>query len=203
MDNPVARTAIRPNQKQNVFVQGHRVDLIDEIIGIPDGMPVDFENHVAWSQARIVGRAAGAHILDGCALHALGNVELLAHVGRKIGHGQAEPAAPLVRAGVTGLFRRVFVELADRDVDRLRLAIAENAQISMGVPGAVSLTATCSARPSTIFLPLSSRSTSPLFRPARPAGESGVTWLTMAPVASGRLKKLALSGVTSFMLMPR
>ncbi len=56
------------------------------------------------------------------------------------------------------------------------------------------LTATCSAPPLTIFLPLISRSTSPFLSPAWLAGESGVTWLTIAPVASGRLKKLRVLG---------
>ena len=73
----------------------------------------------------------------------------------------------------------------------------------MLLPGLISETATCSAPPFTILRPSISRSTSPAFNPAWPAGESGVTWLTIAPVASGRLKKLELSGVTSFMLMPR
>ena len=85
---------------------------------------------VAGSEAGIVGGAAGAHAFNGRAMHALGNVELLAHVGREIGHGQAELAALLSRVGVAGLFALVVVELADSDVDGLGLAVAQNAQIN-------------------------------------------------------------------------
>ena len=73
----------------------------------------------------------------------------------------------------------------------------------MLVPGETSLTATWRALPLTIFSPLSCVMTSPCVRPARLAGESGVTCATMAPEASLQVEEVALSGVTSFMLMPR
>ena len=82
MDDAVACAAVGPDQKQDVLSCGHSVDLIHEVVGVRDGMPVNFENHITGSEARIVGGAARAHALNGRAVHALGNVELLAHIGR-------------------------------------------------------------------------------------------------------------------------
>ena len=65
---------------------------------------------------------------------------------------------------------------------------------SIVVARRISLTATCSALPLRIFLPFSSRSTSPLLRPAWLAGESGVTWLTMAPDGVRQVEEAGVVG---------
>ena len=56
---------------------GDGVHLADEVIGAFDRMTVHFEDNVAGGKAGIIGRAGGANILDGCAIHLRGNVELL------------------------------------------------------------------------------------------------------------------------------
>src|SRR6185312_1192205 len=69
-------------------------------------------------------------------------------------------------------------------------------------PGRCPLIAACNWPALSIFLPLSSVMTSPTFKPAFAPGESGSTWLTSAPLALSRWKKLAFSGVTSLMPTP-
>src|SRR5580658_5739389 len=65
MHHAIARATVRPHQQQNVFVLRHSVNLAHEVIGVRDRMTIHFENHVAGSEARIVGRATGAHFSDG------------------------------------------------------------------------------------------------------------------------------------------
>ena len=74
---------------------------------------------------------------------------------------------------------------------------------AIGVPGLISETCTWRALESRMLAPLRPVMTSPCVKPARLAGELGVTSATMAPEASLRLKKWALSGRTSFIEMPR
>ena len=167
-------------------------------------LAVHFHDHVAGLQAGIVRRAARAHVLHHHAVHVVRHVELLPRVRVQIGHGQADLALlPTVVAFVAGFFglRRGTGPPSGPASSACRRA---SRQASSAVPGVISLTATCRALAVDHLLAVHFAS------PRRPAsgrrwlaGESGVTCATIAPEASCKLKKCALAGVTSLMLMPR
>jgi len=86
-------------------------------------------------KAGIVGRAGRAHALDDNAVKLIGRVDLLALVGSQIADREAELAG-LGATGVVGTvvagYFRVAVELANGQVQRLRLAVANHAQRDLG-----------------------------------------------------------------------
>ena len=139
---------------------GHSVNALDEACASVHRFAVHFQNHVARRKACIVRRAARTHVLNAAPFTVLRNVELLTHVGSQVIDRQTQLAPCSRRAGVLGFLRPPCRELAHGDFSVSGLPLRRMPS-SMLVPGAISLTATCSAPPFAICFPLSSRSTSP------------------------------------------
>ena len=64
MNNAVGLAALRPDEQQNVLARGNGVNLTHKRVGALNGMTVHFDDDVAGSEARIVGRARRANALN-------------------------------------------------------------------------------------------------------------------------------------------
>ena len=128
MHDKIRLSTPRPNQQQYVFAVGNRMYLLHKRIRVLDRMPIDFENHVSGSKARIVRGASWPNALDGRALHMFRDVELLPHLLGQLGNCEAQLAVLFrSRFGIVGNFR-VGVIFTNRDFNRLRLAVAKYAE---------------------------------------------------------------------------
>ena len=165
-------------------------------------LAIDFENHIASGQACIFCRATRLYLRNRDSLYLRRKIQLLAHIRREIGDRDAQPG--MARLAASRLPRLPGLCGIPQPSGR-------SSQDGRSVPRPAGSSSRARLRlppPEDHFrFRLAGHSHQsphrPASRPARLAGESGVTEAISAPVFPVRLKNFALSGVTSFNPTPR
>src|SRR3984957_18156408 len=127
MNDAVAGATVRPYQEQHVLIRGCLLHITAELVCRGYRLAIDFENHIATTQACIFRRATRLNLCNRHSLYIGGKIQLLTYVRSEIGDRNAEPGVTRLVSGVGRDFL-VLVVFANRQVHFLGVTVAHHVQ---------------------------------------------------------------------------